>query len=77
MRSNAEGSGVFAVTRLDNSAGTGGLPSILRAERDNFAQANELLKRKASMAELAAFEKLAASRALALLQGIGPAPQTK
>lgn len=65
------------VTRLDNSAGTGWLPSIVRAERENIAQANELLKRKASMAELAAFEKLAASRALTLLQGIGAAPQTK
>ena len=65
------------VTRLDNSAGTGWLPSILRAESENIAQANELLKRKANIAELAAFEKAAASRTLALLQRVGAAPQAK
>lgn len=56
------------VTRLDNAAGTGWLPSTLAAERDNITQATALLKRNASAAELAAFEKQAASRTLALLQ---------
>ncbi len=56
------------VTRLDNSAGTGWLPTTLAAERQNLEEADQLLKRKASVAELAAFEKLAASRTLALLK---------
>ena len=49
----------------------------MRAESENIAQANELLKRKASIAELAAFERVAASRALTLLERVGAAPQAK
>lgn len=59
------------VTRLDNSAGTGWLPATLAAERQNLAQAKDLLRRNASVAELAAFEKTAAARTLAVLRKIG------
>jgi Acyl-coenzyme A:6-aminopenicillanic acid acyl-transferase len=65
------------VTRLDNSAGTGWLPATLAAERQNLAQAAELLKRNASAGELAAFEKTAASRALALLRKTASSSETK
>lgn len=64
------------VTRLDNAAGTGWLPAMLAAERENVAQATELLKRNASAGDLAAFEKLAASRTLALLQKTAGAGET-
>lgn len=56
------------VTRLDNSAGTGWLPATLAAERENFAQAKDLLKRNPSATELAAFQKAVAARTLALLR---------
>jgi hypothetical protein len=56
------------VTRLDNSAGTGWLPATLAAERENVTQAEALLKRNPTAAELAAFEKMVAARTLALLQ---------
>jgi len=62
------------VTRLDNSAGTGWLPTTLAAERENLAEAEQILKRKASVAELTAFEKLAASRTLALLRRTATVP---
>ena len=60
------------VTRLDNAAGTGWLPAILAAERENIAQAEALLRKNASVADLAAFEKTAAARALAALRRICP-----
>lgn len=56
------------VTRLDNAAGTGWLPTTLAAERENFRQTEELLRRNPTASELAAFEKAMAARALALLQ---------
>jgi hypothetical protein len=56
------------VTRLDNSAGTGWLPTTLAAERENFAEAKDLLKRNPSAADLAAFQKTVAARTLALLR---------
>ena len=56
------------VTRLDNSAWTGWLPATLAAERENFAQAKDLLKRNPSATELAAFQKAVAARTLALLR---------
>ncbi len=65
------------VTRLDNAAGTGWLPTILAAERQNIEQANDLLKRKAGVGDLAAFEKLAASRTLDVLRKIQATPETK
>jgi hypothetical protein len=65
------------VTRLDNSAGTGWLPATLTAERENLAQAAVLLKRNASAGELAAFEKLVASRTLALLRNTASSSETK
>jgi hypothetical protein len=65
---SAERGEYIDVTRLDNSAGTGWLPTTLAAERQNLDEAEQLLKRKATVAELAAFEKLAASRTLALLK---------
>ena len=65
------------VTRLDNSAGTGWLPATLAAERENFAQAKDLLRRNPSAAELAAFEKTVAARTLAVLRKTGVPPEQK
>jgi len=56
------------ITRLDNAAGTGWLPSILAAERDTLAQTEALLRKNPSATELAAFEKAVAARTLKLLQ---------
>jgi hypothetical protein len=58
------------LTRLDNAAGSGWLPGLLAAESDTLKQAAALLARDPSPADLAAFEKTAANRALALLQTI-------
>lgn len=58
------------LSRLDNVSGTGWLPRLLAAERETLTQATTLAERNASAAELSAFEKAAADRALALLQGI-------
>lgn len=69
---SAEGREYVDVTRLDNAAGTGWLPKTLAAERQIVAGADALLKRRAGNAELAAFEKTAAERALATLRAIGP-----
>ncbi len=59
------------VTRLDNAAGTGWLPAILAAERQNLSEADELLKRNPSPGELAAFEKMVAARTLKALEKAG------
>jgi len=58
------------LTRLDNAAGTGWLPKVLAAETENLSQAQALLARNPAPAELAAFEKAAVERALAVLQAI-------
>lgn len=60
------------VTRLDNVAGTGWLPILLATERETVVQAEALLRKNPSGAELAAFEKTAASRTLAVLRKICP-----
>lgn len=65
------------ITRLDNAAGTGWLPTLLATERQNLAEADSLLKREASVADLAAFEKVAAARALDALRKIPAAPRAK
>jgi hypothetical protein len=62
------------LTRLDNAAGTGWLPTILAAEQENLRQAEDLLKKNAPVSELAAFQKIAASRTLAVLQKIAVQP---
>ena len=59
------------VTRLDNAAGTGWLPATLAAERETLRKTEQLLKGNPTPAELAAFEKAAAARALNVLKGIG------
>ena len=58
------------ITKLDNAAGTGWLPKLLAAETDTLNQAAALLARNPSAADLAAFEKTAADRALAALRSI-------
>ena len=63
------------VTRLDNAAGTGWLPILLATERATVVQAEALLRKNPSGAELAAFEKTAASRTLAVLRKL--CPETK
>jgi hypothetical protein len=63
------------VTRLDNAAGTGWLPTLLATERETVVQAEALLRKNPSGAELAAFEKTAASRTLAVLRKV--CPETK
>ena len=59
------------MTRLDNAAGTGWLPATLAAERETLRKTEQLLKGNPTPAELAAFEKAAAARALNVLKGIG------
>ncbi|HSK11371.1 MAG TPA: hypothetical protein VK911_17435 [Vicinamibacterales bacterium] len=56
------------LTRLDNAAGTGWLPSLLEAERDTLDQVDRLVAKNPQAADLAAFQKAAAERALALLR---------
>ena len=58
------------LARLDNAAGTGWLPKLLAAESDSLNQAAALLARNPSPADLAAFEKTAVERALAVLRSI-------
>ncbi len=59
------------LARLDNAAGTGWLPPVLEAERNTIQQVERLLAKNPSTAELSAFEKGAAEKALALLRGLG------
>jgi hypothetical protein len=58
------------VTRLDNAAGTGWLSRLLSAETETLDQTSAFLAKNPSPAEMAAFEKTAADRALALLKTI-------
>ena len=58
------------VTRLDNAAGTGWLPTLLAAESETMNQASALLAKDPSAADLAAFQKTAAERALSVLKTI-------
>jgi hypothetical protein len=59
------------LTQLDNAAGTGWLPMTLAAERDNFKQADDLMKKNPSVEDLASFEKAVAARTLAVLKKAG------
>ncbi len=59
------------LARLDNASGTGWLPDILAAERETLDQVSRLIAKNPSAAELAAFEKNADEKALALLKGLG------
>ncbi|HOC17175.1 MAG TPA: hypothetical protein PKK95_02850 [Vicinamibacterales bacterium] len=59
------------LARLDNASGTGWLPAVLEAERETLDQVSRLIAKNPSAAELAAFEKSAAEKALALLKGLG------
>jgi hypothetical protein len=65
------------LTRLDNSAGTGWLPTTLSVERDIFQKTQDLLEKDPSASELAAFEKATAERVLSVLQGIARAGTEK
>jgi hypothetical protein len=58
------------LTKLDNAAGTGWLPTLVAAEQDIMEQASALLAKNPSPDELAAFETAAADRALAVLKAI-------
>jgi hypothetical protein len=58
------------LTRLDNRAGTGWLPTTLSTERDVFQKTRDLLKTNPSDSDLAAFERATAGRVLSALQGI-------
>ncbi len=58
------------LTRLDNAGGTGWLPKLLAAETETLDQVPALLAKNPSPAELAAFQKAAADRALAVLKEI-------
>lgn len=62
------------LTRLDNSAGTGWLPTTLSVERDIFQKTRDLLKGRGSDSELAEFERATAARVLSVLQGIAVTP---
>jgi hypothetical protein len=58
------------LTRLDNADGTGFLPKILETEAEIIAETLGFLRSPHSPAELAAFQKRMAERALATLQTI-------
>ena len=58
------------VTRLDNHAGTGWMPENLRVENEIFAATRKLMEGNPSPAELAAFEKAMAAKALARLRAV-------
>jgi hypothetical protein len=62
------------LTRLDNSAGTGWLPTTLSVEREVFQKTRDLLQGNPSGSELAAFERATAGRVLAVLQAIAATP---
>jgi hypothetical protein len=62
------------LTRLDNSAGTGWLPTMLSVEREVFQKTRDLLKRNPSGSELTEFERATAGRVLSVLQGIAATP---
>lgn len=57
-------------TRLDNDAGTGFLPLIRSTEKEILALTEKFLKERHTAAELAAFQKQMAEKALAVLQSI-------
>lgn len=59
------------LTRLDNAAGTGWLPALVEAEGETIRQVERLVAKNAPTAELSAFEKSAAAKALTLLNGLG------
>jgi hypothetical protein len=58
------------LSRLDNAAGTGWLPRLLAGETDTLTRTAAFLEKKPSGADMAAFEKDAAERALALLKTV-------
>lgn len=58
------------LARLDNAAGTGWLPGLLAAEAAIMADADALLAKNPSPAQLAAFQNAAADRALAALKAV-------
>jgi hypothetical protein len=75
--SSAERDEYLDLTRLDNAAGSGWLPATLAAEREILRQAEQLLKGTPTPAQLAAFQKTAAARALAVLKKVGDRPVLK
>lgn len=56
------------LTKLDNVAGTGWLPTFLATEQDLFKQTADFLKKPAVPSDMAAFQKAAAERVLATLK---------
>lgn len=64
------------LTRLDNADGTGWLPGTMAVEREIIAETEALLKKNPSTADLAAFEKAAAEKALSALRQAGRVRQT-
>jgi hypothetical protein len=58
------------ITRLDNKAGKGWLPLILRAEKEIIEKTREFLGRNPNSSQLAEFEKEMATKVLETLKGI-------
>jgi hypothetical protein len=58
------------VTRLDNADRTGWLPATLAAEREIITGAGALLKQNPTVAQLTAFQRDAAEKALATLRQV-------
>ncbi len=58
------------LARLDNAAGTGWLPKLLATETEILDQAAACVAKNPAPADLAAFQKAAAGRALSLLKSI-------
>ncbi len=56
------------ITKLDNSAGTGWLPGLLKTEREILSAVDELLRRSPTPAQLADFERASAEKVLTALR---------
>ena len=56
------------ITKLDNSAGTGWLPGLLKTEREILTATDELLRKSPTSRELAEFQRISAEKVLAALR---------
>jgi hypothetical protein len=56
------------ITKLDNAAGTGWLPGLLRTEREILTSTDELLRKSPTSQELAGFQIISAEKVLTVLK---------
>ena len=58
------------ISKVDNKEGTGFLPKFLATENDIFNQTEEFLKKPHTPAELSAFQKAMADKAMGVLESV-------